>query len=242
MKDFSSVRGSAIIFIFIAIALFAALAYAFMHGTRNSLSMMTDEEAEAYAQQIIAYTNDVEQAVKRMKLRGIPDTSFGFDNTVFRRKDGVSFLNGAGHNPNCSMDNCRVFGSGGQMQANKIPDSALDLNTYSLMPSNTYGAGNWSFHTTAMDGVGTNDEDIMMLSHFIRREICIKINNLLGVNNPSGNPPERGTVSHSLYAGSFPGTWSWESGAAATGKKAYCGQIFDGTTTTYTFYKVVLTR
>lgn len=68
MKDSRSVRGSAIIFLFIAIALFAALAYAFMQGSRNSLTIMTDEQAKAEAQKILEYANTATAEYKRASL------------------------------------------------------------------------------------------------------------------------------------------------------------------------------
>jgi len=79
MKRPSSQRGSAILMIFIAVALFGALAYAFMQGTRTSTTMMTSEGEKVSAADTQDYVNSVNTAVKRLKLRGCTDAQISYE-------------------------------------------------------------------------------------------------------------------------------------------------------------------
>lgn len=63
-------RGGAIMFLFIAVALFGALGYAFLQGSRNSTSMITGEAAKATAYQSQDCSNSVTMATKRLQARG----------------------------------------------------------------------------------------------------------------------------------------------------------------------------
>ena len=66
----NSQRGSAIIMLFIAVALFGMLAFAFLQGSRSNLDMMTDEAQNAQATQAQDCTNVVDMAEKRLSSRG----------------------------------------------------------------------------------------------------------------------------------------------------------------------------
>jgi hypothetical protein len=66
----SSQRGSAIIMLFIAVALFGMLAYAFMQGSRTSTSWLEKEQDSAAATGSLDCTNTVNMAVKRLEARG----------------------------------------------------------------------------------------------------------------------------------------------------------------------------
>lgn len=70
MKQASSERGSAIIWLFIAVALFGALAYAFMSGTRTSTAWLENEQAKAAATGGQDCMNTVDMATKRLEARG----------------------------------------------------------------------------------------------------------------------------------------------------------------------------
>lgn len=63
-------RGGAIMFLFIAVALFGALGYAFLQSSRNSTTMMTSEAAKATAYQSQDCSNAVNMATKRLQARG----------------------------------------------------------------------------------------------------------------------------------------------------------------------------
>lgn len=92
MERPSSQRGSAIIMLFIAVALFGMLAYAFSQGTRSSLSWVDKEKASASATASADCANSVSLAVKRLESRGcggmISMNADGSNPTVGAPKDG----------------------------------------------------------------------------------------------------------------------------------------------------------
>ncbi len=91
-----SERGSAMIMLFIAVALFAALAFAFMQGTRGGINMLQDEQSKATATSTQDCTNAVNLAAKRLQLRGCGDK-------VSYLSDGSNTATGAPMDGSCSI-------------------------------------------------------------------------------------------------------------------------------------------
>jgi hypothetical protein len=197
MVHSTSSRGSAIIFLFIAIALFAALAYGFMQNTRGSVAMMTEEQAEGYAQEIIAYGNDIKMAVKRLRLRGIADTELDFRNAVFLDAGGAP-LNAS--LAACTSTACQIFDMGG---GGMVP---LVINDTALATSSVVARrGHWAAHQFIVTNVGTGAPELLFSAHHIKRDVCVKINQLLGVPNSGTNPPVD-DVSGIVWNGAFDST------------------------------------
>lgn len=73
--------GSALLFLFIAVALFAAISYAFMQGSRNNLTMITSEKAKAAATGSQDCSNAVSMAGKRLAMRGCTVAQISSDTT-----------------------------------------------------------------------------------------------------------------------------------------------------------------
>lgn len=112
MERPSSQRGSAIIMLFIAVALFGALAYAFMQGSRTGLGWVEKEKSNAAATKIQDCSNTVNMATKRLAARGCGNlVSMNLDGTNTNPgapTDGscsVFHVNGGGVKA-CSMDAC----------------------------------------------------------------------------------------------------------------------------------------
>ena len=207
----SSERGSAILWILIAVGLFAALNYAFTNSTRTSTSLLTDTQAESYANQIIAYGNEVKSAIKRMQLRGCSDTEISFENAVV---SGYS-------NPNSpSNKSCHVFDiAGGGLSWKNPPVPFYDT-------TETWFSGKYFFYTgTVWAGNGTtcsNDScvDLIMELH-VDDSFCEVFNKKFNINNPIEETTWEGTQ--------WTGTHSYFSifadepnSVAANGKQAIC--------------------
>lgn len=96
-------RGSAIIMLFIAVALFGALAYAFLKGSNTSTSMMTNEATQAEATSSQMQSTLVTSAVQRLKLKGCKPTEISFETP-----------NGNDINPDAPADGrCHVYKANG---------------------------------------------------------------------------------------------------------------------------------
>lgn len=206
-------RGSAIIWILIAIGLFAALSVAFTSTSRQSTSLLTNEQASAYANQIISYGNDIKQAVKRLQLRGCEYDKISFED----------FQTGYSPNPNAPSDkSCHIYDNNGAGLLYKpLPHAALT----SAQDNNMQG---WA---AKIDSVGDNaHSEILWSAWNIKPEVCLKINDNLGIQNTGGILPQDTMVSSQWDT-------NWADGindslvialgdeaAEISGKKAFCYQ------------------
>ena len=210
-------RGSAIIWILIAVGLFAALNFAFNSSSRTSTSVLDDAEAGAYAKEIIQYGNELKAAVQRMKLLGVEETEFSFGQTV--NTPG----NAPGHNLNCTINKCEVFNpQGGQLTA-----KALDNGGQA--------------RTIAVDGVGTTDADLVFTIYTVGSGVCLRINEFLGVGTP-GTLPVLDTFDAGTYDGSY-GVLANPLGEIETsfsGKHAFCSEA--NSNGNYHFHQVLIAR
>ena len=203
--------GSAILWVLMAVALFAALNFAFNSGSRVSTSNLTDSEATAYANQIIQYGNEVKSAVKRMQLRGCRDTEISFENNVV-----------AGYtNPNSPTDkSCHVFDiAGGGLTFNIFNENAFIESPFNNREPQFKGA-------IQIDGVGTSESDLHMVVHDLKQGVCLKINNILSITNPSGEAPEDGNDINSIFTGTYSPTAGDgigdDAGSGLSGEKKFC--------------------
>jgi len=216
--------GNAIIWIFIAVGLFAALSYTFMQSSRTSTSIITDSQAQAYAQDIIAYGNEVKQAVKRMQLKGVKEHEFDFSNNVYKLENGTPWPAG---NAACTSNKCKLFHiEGGGMQAKYAPSESRILN----VPLGGSSSGQGNFRTGYFVNIGTAEPELNFEYTYINEKTCLKINEILNIENPGGSPPfDDYSGSQANYAGTlttFPipiGTEPIGNEATQlTGKKSFC--------------------
>lgn len=106
MKTVSQ-SGSAILWVLIGVALVSAIGVSMMNSSRPSTETITDQAGKARAAQAQDYSNAVNAAVKRLKLRGCADDEISYETP-----------NGNSSNPNAPDDeSCHVFRTaGGQVQ------------------------------------------------------------------------------------------------------------------------------
>ncbi len=123
----SSERGSALLFLFIAMALLGALSFMFLHGSRNSVSMLEAEQSDAAATATQDCTNIVNMAVKRLEMRGC-------GNKVSYLADGTNANAGAPSDGSCSVFHPN---GGGAKACNASAIVPFDLTT--LLPGETGG-------------------------------------------------------------------------------------------------------
>lgn len=108
--------GNALFIIIVAVALFAGLGYAFTQNSRGNLGFIETEKTKASATSNAAYTQAVNMAVKRLKLRGCTDAQISHETP-----------NGNNENPDAPTDErCHIFRiAGGGVQYSGI-DVAVD--------------------------------------------------------------------------------------------------------------------
>lgn len=168
-------NGSAIVWILVAVALFAALTYAFNSTSRVSIGNLSSAQAESYANEIIAYGNDVRTAVKRLRLRQCTDDEISFENNVV-----AGYANG--NSP--ASNKCHIFESeGGGLTWKNPPTSAINgSGQYAFTASNEFDS------TGNTCGAATCSELVLFITD-VSDAVCIEINNSFGIINPSSAPP-----------------------------------------------------
>lgn len=230
MAKIQNQRGSVFIYILVAIALFAGLSYAVSRGSRGGSTALTDEQAKLAAQEIINYGNTVANAVQKLRLRGCSDTEISFENS--QSVDNYT-------NANAPSDNsCHVFDlAGGNITYTLIPDIALDE---SLSAGISYGQ--YRFREAAIDNVGSNENDLFLQPSNLKRGVCLEINNILGIDNPSGEPPSESHTAAALFTGTYaaptPDNIGDDGGHNLSGKLSFCRNH----SANYKYLQVLVTR
>ena len=238
--------GNVLFLILIAVALFAALAYAVTSSTRNSGESVSKDKAKANAAAIVQYATSLRNAVTRIKIsNGCSDTTLDFSNNIYRGNNDIA-ANGANSNAP-ALKICHVFDPAGGAMSPVVPAAdALDLTNASISVPTALKFGHIIFSVLQVKGIGTDDiagttsaNDLAIVQNYLNRNTCIAINDLLGIPNPGGAPPTfSGTGSSGTYSnGSFAGTGILDN-ASINGQPAFCRL----TGTAYQYVHVMIER
>lgn len=223
-------RGNAFIIILVAVVLFIALAFTVSRGMQGqSTSNLSAQELDLAVSDILAFAQRVERAVDRVRARGCSENEISFEN---------DFVTGYNHT-SPPPAKCRIFSKdGGGI-------------TWQNPPEGVSSGSVWLFSGhNKVTGVGepTSNEILVMLPN-IKKEVCDKINEKLGVK-ASALPPKDGNASNITlkYRGAF------DSGAPLLGNSGggtpeftgFATLCYEGGTTpaagTYHFYHAILVR
>lgn len=198
-----SQSGNVLFLILIAVMLFAALSYVVATATRSSGGDGREENTSLRASQIIQFATFAEQAVLRMRFRGVEDEQFCFHH------------DGWGHNDyyHAGCDNVRnqVFSThpdGGGVSWSMPPQNSNDGSPW-YFPANVCiaGLGKSVVDNCHTDGTG-DSEDIVLILPNVDRAVCAAINNNLSIPNPGGVPPLSGGSLFAAGMPAFTGTFS----------------------------------
>lgn len=240
--------GNAIFYIMAAIVLLAALTMAVAQGGRGGVQSLTEDRVRLFATETIAYGDAMVKAAATLRLRGLQPEVLEFDTSALTGYD-----NGACGPADTS---CKIFApAGGGMTYAPVPRDWLNSG-FSAAPDfeKPYFAGN-----VCVPGVGTGDtgcasdavsnEELVAYVPFMRKEICMEINDLLDVPNEADDAPE---MADCPWSAKFTGTFAdgvMLEGATPNsffGKAAGCVKTIDNcgglSTPSYHFYQVLVAR
>lgn len=217
--------GSALILIMITIALFSALVFMFTRSGEQGTGNFSTQQSRMAAQQVLAYSKAIEDAVSRLLQRSISENQLDFRNDVVT----------AGYdNEGCLDDSCRVFSPQGGKAVWQTP------------PNNI---GQWVITGAArVNHVGTQGTDpenseLLLVLPNVPPELCLAINAQLGIENPSGLPPM--TVEDVAFATQFTGAFTAGGQIAGTEldrKSSACFREKDSSPPLYHFYHTLIAR
>ena len=239
--------GNVLFLILIAVALFAALAYAVTSSSRSGGSSTSKEKATANAAAIIQFGTALRNSIMRVKIsNGCTDTTLDLASAGYLRNSGSL---GSNTNINAPSDKrCHIFDpAGGNMVAWKPPASSLDFNNPDIASPTALRTGHGSIVVYQVKGIGTDDpassdlsNDLFFRIPYLKKETCLAINDLLNVENSSNEAPS-GVVTGSMgfYPnGSFASTAILDNASTNT-HAAFCNVNSSGI---YIFYQALLER
>ena len=241
----SAERGNIFFYILLGIVLFSALAYA-VSRNRIGNTGVSDQKAKLYASEIISYANQVNDAVNRLRLRGCKENEISFENSTSSLYP----------NSNAPTDkSCHVFGSSiGNLSFTSFPAEAFGPCCSGNITTSLYRypffSGFAEVYLIGTSGVsggnGTvSTADLKLIVFEINKNVCMKINEQLGVTSAGTAPPTTcGTATNSLISAPFTGTYL--AGSGCTAKNGFLSACMNDATIppsgSYYFYRVLLPR
>jgi hypothetical protein len=238
-------RGSAIVYVFIGIILFVALAFVFSRTFQGSDTTMSAAKAKTIASATLDYSQRISRSVTTLLANGCSETELDFSN--FRHPTDVNFQAPAD-------GSCNVFGNAG----GKAPYTlTTELGAAVLVAPIVFKEdGDWLFtaNTMSISGIGNAAlNELIMFASNIDQQVCIEINRMLGITNPSDYPPRDATSTlagthfglsaSDLFGNATAGSTVETSGDELTGRSAGCyvNSLAAGTDRFY-FYQVLVVK
>lgn len=225
MNSYENSKGNVLFLILIAVALFAALSYAVTQSTRGG-GNADDETLATEAAQIVQYAASVAVAVDRIMLMG------GYAYTEIDSQGPGS------DNTNCTVDDCRVFST------EKYGVSYIAPKEKWLVPDT--GNPNWGeyrisyFPVNGVGSTGGTDQELVWILPALKEDLCIEINESLGVTSGGASPPTATSgINLTIWytGGSVGGNLLTDAGGVLYAQSTGCFEISGGGE--YVFYHVL---
>ena len=233
--------GNVIFYILIAVALLAALSYSVTQSGRGGVGNISKDKAALHASEIIAYGNTLAQAVSQIRLRGYKDTEISLENSII---SGYT-------NANCTDDECKIFHvSGGGVHYMEPKTDWLDssFSAKSNYGDITFSGGSCTESTTCHTD-GLDNEDLILFFPYMKKEICLALNDKLNVSNPSDDAPIdaacSGAGTGAKFTGTYANTLALKDSAGNLNRTAGCFRHDGGCATisgSYHYYQVLIER
>lgn len=199
-------RGGVIFWIFLGVALFAALNMAFMNINRVGQPGDMTEADRLRATDIMQYSNAVQRAIRVMKIEGTNDTSICFDTVQWGHNDYQ-------HTPACDDDTNKVFNpQGGGVS---FQESVADWYGDEAASASINDDRSWIFTgRIEVENVGTDggvatsqdaNTDLIMVTAPLRDNVCRAINEMLsrGPSIPAIAANTHDDMANNKFAGNF---------------------------------------
>lgn len=240
-------QGNALVIILVLIALIAALTAVTMRSSNRSSANMDTETARIQAEKLIRQSIGWETAVnKLMTVNQCSENDIDFENTITTRV----YTNT--HSP--ASKACHMFDLAGAGLTYNNPNPIIFDSNFST--DNDYEQ--WVFTSDfCVLGIGSDDDDscddkevaLMAVVPHISEAICIQVNALNNIDNPSGTPPSEsidGTAT--TFNGTYNAGSDAEIGEGPTGVnlKKHATGCLKSTSGSWTgsnvFYHILLAR
>ncbi|HNQ91477.1 MAG TPA: hypothetical protein PKI93_00935 [Alphaproteobacteria bacterium] len=244
MTSLSSQRGSAIVYVFIGVILFAALALTFSRGMQGTTGDASRKTAKVRSSQILEYADKINMATQKLLLKGCSETELNFehtysDNGLIAWAQGTRLYN----NPLAPVDGrCDIFEPNGKMKP--VLFSQLGI------PASAFGGYalsdrlHFTSYIMSVQGVGDDTYIDLTFQSMVDVDTCNEINKALGIE--AASPPQ----SELPYGGNgYTGTFTAGAGRQINpvgsplhGKDTGCYYSYEATKQAYFFYKTLIAK
>ncbi len=174
--------GSALFLVLIGVALFAALSFVIAQSLRVSGDSSSNMDQEKMALQMSELTQFLE-AVKvkvgtMVEVENVYDLTLSFKNDVYKNGMGLNLCQN--DNPSCADESCMVFSP-------ENPQGILPVVFQQIASSGDLSAkvepanGAVSVAQLAIDGVGTTEQELVLIVNGISPAFCNYYNDRLGI-------------------------------------------------------------
>lgn len=205
MKNQASPRadtqsGSIFVWIFLMIALFAALSIAMTQGFRSGASVLTKEKASLAAQEIINYLNYVKDGVTKLRIDGCDPMDINFQNTVNVRNNGTLTET----IPPTTRPECYLFASSGAGLTAQNFEQFVDARA-PVGAATGWKHGNMGARYVGAQ-MGTNANDLSIFANAFDENVCLAVISMISKEQASTIPFQNYTSSGSnSYTPGAPG-------------------------------------
>lgn len=199
-------QGNVLFLILIAVALFAALSYAVSLYNRGGQESAAREKEGVTAGKFLQYISRAKINFDRMMIGGNCTTrQVTFENSISQWASNA-LVHPIGQNASAPPSKrCHFYDSaGGGMEVWVLPQDLLD----SAPAGGQWKPGNPIIMDMAVTGAGSAADDLVLVYPFMDFNTCYRINQQLGITNPSATTLPSGQVSATMnvFNGVFDGT------------------------------------
>lgn len=215
--------GNALWFILLAIVLLAGLTVLMSRSSSTTDEAGDFERGQIQASEVLRVAKDMELAVQRLKSQGCSENEMNFDYAP-----GITGYENAAR----ADGSCDIFGGKGAGLVWREPPGEISGGTWLI-------SGDNRVQEVGCDSAASRCVELLAILPDISLGGCLRINTLLGVDNPAGAPPADGDAELTTkFQGSF--TDSEQIAAAElAGKVSGC---FDAGGGNYVFYNTLIRR
>lgn len=221
--------GNAFLIVMLGIVLFATLAFTISRSMRSdNTTRLSNREIHLAVADILDYGQRVSRAVDRLRRKGCSESEISFN------REGIDGWNAGDMYDNTDAPSdlsCHLFyPQGGNISGpERFPEQYITTACVEDLSQclAAFGGANWYQHRPAFGGkqaigdIGTTAPDLYFLLPDLKLEICLKINDNLGITNPSGAPPSNFGTTYQNSRG-YDGSFSTGAGMGVTGENQGC--------------------
>lgn len=184
-------RGNVLWFILIAVVFVGLLTMVLTRSSSNVEQTGDREQNRIKSGQVLRYAKSIEAAVQDMRIKLISESDISFEN------DGTEIDY---YNPNCEINDCRVFDVGGAGLVYRDPPPGLnDGSEWIFTGANNVGSEDNPVGTTS----SRSGNDLIMLMPNANKDFCIELNRQLNIESSDDIPSDEGGIETTEFTGTY---------------------------------------